>query len=116
MAAQLQDTVLTVRFGDGDLVALETKYHHSCLTKFYTRHQSWKRGPVVQRADDDGINAERVVTELVEGMKAVATEGKTIFPLAKLVRQAQEKRGSLNLPTNGNATWFKERILEEFKR
>ena len=38
MAAQLQDTVLTVRFGNGDLVALETKYHHSCLTKFYTRH------------------------------------------------------------------------------
>ena len=49
-------------------------------------------------------------------MKELATEGKTIFPLAKLVRQAQEKRGSLNLPTNVNETWFKERILEEFKR
>ena len=34
MTAQLQDTVLTVRFGDGDLVALKTKYHHSFSPNF----------------------------------------------------------------------------------
>ena len=34
MTAQLQDTVLTVRFGDGDSVALKTKYHHSFSPNF----------------------------------------------------------------------------------
>ena len=34
MATQLQDSILTVRFGDGDLVALKTKYHHSFSPNF----------------------------------------------------------------------------------
>ena len=115
MATQLQDSVLTVRFGTGDLVALETKYHLACMTKFRTRHRSWQRSQVVQRDDEQGINTERVITEIVESMKEQESEGKKIFPLAKLVRQAQEKRGNLNLSKNLNATRFKERILEEFK-
>ena len=69
MATQLQDSILTVRFGDGDLVALETKCHFPCLTKFCTRHQSWKRSKVAQRDDDQGINTERVITETVESMR-----------------------------------------------
>ena len=69
MATQLQDSVLAVRFGSGDLVALETKYHHACLTKFRTRHRSWQRSQVVQRDDEQGINTERVITETIESMK-----------------------------------------------
>ena len=115
MARQLEDTVLLVRFGDGDLIAAEAKYHKPCLTKFYTRHRSNQRAQIVHSDVEQGITAERVILEVVEDIKEKATAGKSIFPLSKLVKEVQDRRGQLGLSKNVNATRLKDRIIEEFQ-
>ena len=81
IAIIIEDPKLQARFGDGDLVALEGKYHHACLTKFYTRHRTKVRAKRKKEKIDKGINEERVILELVESISDQAKEGKTIFPL-----------------------------------
>ena len=114
IAIIIKDPKLQARFGDGDLVALEGKYHHACLTKFYTRHRTKVRAKRKKEKIDEGINEERVIWELVESISDQAKEGKTIFPLSRLVRDAQTRREELGLTTKINATRFKEQILQEF--
>ena len=114
IAIIIEDPKLQARFGDGDLVALEGKYHHACLTKFYTRHRTKVRAKRKKEKIDEGINEERVILELVESISDQAKEGKTIFPLSRLVRDAQTRREELGLTTKINATRLKERILQEF--
>ena len=61
---------------------------------------------VAERDDDQGINTERVITATVESMREQAMERKKIFPLSKFVKLAQERRGTLHLPTDMNPTRF----------
>ena len=43
MAKDLQDTALLTRIEDGDLTALEAKYHLSCLTGLRNKYRSLLR-------------------------------------------------------------------------
>jgi len=43
MAIDLQDTDLMCKIEVGDLVALKTKYHLECLTRFRDCHRSFKQ-------------------------------------------------------------------------
>ena len=38
MATEMQDTSLISRISGGDLVAIEAKYHRSCLTAYKNRY------------------------------------------------------------------------------
>ncbi len=44
MARDLQDASLLAKIEGGDLIALEAKYHLSCLVKLRNRHRSYLRG------------------------------------------------------------------------
>ncbi len=43
MATEMNDTSLLVKLADGDLVAIEAKYHFACLTKYRNRYRSHVR-------------------------------------------------------------------------
>ena len=43
MAEEMNDYELCAKIGGGDLVALEAKYHTSCLVKYRIKHHSFSR-------------------------------------------------------------------------
>ncbi len=50
MARDLQDASLLAKIEGGDLIALEAKYHLSCLVKLRNRHRSYLRLRGIQNA------------------------------------------------------------------
>ena len=47
MATEMNDTDVLVKLADGDLVAIEAKYHLACLTKYHNKYRSHVRsGPM----------------------------------------------------------------------
>lgn len=43
MATELQDSSLIARISEGDLIAIEAKYHVNCLASFRNKYRSMKR-------------------------------------------------------------------------
>ena len=52
MATELQDSSLLVRISEGGLIAIETKFHFSCLSTFKNKHES------AQRAQNTSTNSQ----------------------------------------------------------
>ena len=57
-ATELCDSKLLAKLSEGDMVAIEAKYHRNCLIKFYNRHRDQKRSSSNEAAE----------VELVEGI------------------------------------------------
>ena len=55
IAKDLEDTTLLAKIEGGDLIALESKYHFSFLTKLRNRHRSYLR--------DSGENSGALIKE-----------------------------------------------------
>ena len=73
MAVELEDWLLLGCISDGDLVAIEAKYHFDCLTSSCNRYRSL---PTQRRKDSDEIETSemiesRVFVELREHIKNV---------------------------------------------
>ena len=66
MATEMQDTSLISQISGGDFVAIEAKYHRSCLTAYKNRYQSANRDACSTRhaTTEEQILQARVFAEL----------------------------------------------------
>ena len=74
MATEMQDTSLISRISGGDLVAIELKYHRSCLTAYKNRYRSANRAAcsTSHATTEEKILQARVFAELVSHIEEVS--------------------------------------------
>ena len=86
MAKDLRDASLLAKIDGGDLIALEAKYHLSCLATLRNRHRSHVRG--VQSASEDSFEKEKMdakaLAELLTHIESSVEEGNFFFKLSEL--------------------------------
>ena len=86
MAKDLRDASLLAKIDGGDLIALEAKYHLSCLATLRNCHRSHVRG--VQSASEDSFEKEemeaRALVELLTHIESSVEEGNFFFKLSEL--------------------------------
>ncbi len=77
MARDLQDASLLAKIEGGDLIALEAKYHLSCLVKLRNRHRSYLRGiPNASSKSHEEIKMEaRAFVELLTYIENSVEDG-----------------------------------------
>lgn len=77
IAKDLNDTSLLTKIEGGDLIALESKYHLSCLAKLHNCHRSYLRE---NEENSSALNEERkmkarAVAELLSHIESSVQEG-----------------------------------------
>lgn len=79
MATELEDFDLLGHISEGDLVAMEAKYHFDCLTSFRNRYRSL----TIQK-----ITESRAFLELLEHIEKRVETGTHIFKLSEPIRKS----------------------------
>ena len=98
----------------GDLVVTEGKSHQSCDTHFYNRYKTFQRARTTKQEKEEELLNERAFLELVDWMKAEATNGAKAFPMTKLSKLYDERREQFNVTTQSHSTRLKEKLLKAF--
>jgi len=115
MAKDLQDTILLARISGGDLTAIDTKYHLSCLTSLRNRHRSFLRES--QSNIDDGEqskNEVRASMELVTHIENFIENGIFCFTFCSLHQMYEGHLQILGIGKEINKIRFKECVLRYF--
>ena len=111
-AVSLGEDRIVAQLAEGDLVAIEAKYHRNCYTKFNRRHfemlMSTKQGQVTQ---DIEIIVEN---ELLQFVSEEIAGGCRMFALQDLTDMMTEKLRLHEIHKTVNCTRLKERVLEHF--
>ena len=116
IAIQLQDKTLLAKLSSGDMVALEAKYHATCLVSLYNRATAQK--PQVSGDDHDskchGIAFAELIAYIEE--KKSLDENVCIFKLADLSKMYVKRLEQFGvfLPSRLRSTTLKDRILGQF--
>ena len=117
-ARRLSDERLLAKLSEGDLVAIEARYHKTCLIALYNRLRvACSKSP----ADfEDDILYGVVVTEVVEYIRECITSSEDITPVFKLKelkslvsRRLAEYNASQDSIDRIHSTRLKEDILKE---
>ena len=115
MANDMQDNALLTKISGGDLVAIEAKYHFSCLSEYRNRHRSYLR----KKSKEVDIDYERVkAREFVEVVSYVeaAIEGELyMFKVKELRCLYQKQLKEFSYDVEINKSKFKESILNYFE-
>ena len=73
------------RISGGDMIAIEAKYHLSCLTKLRNRHRSFQRKLKRQTMkNDDNVAEYHAFEELLQFMEDSVMEGVFLFKIMDL--------------------------------
>ncbi|KAL0198142.1 hypothetical protein M9458_006682, partial [Cirrhinus mrigala] len=118
-ARNLNDGKLLALLSGGDVVALELKYHWSCLTDLYHRERAHikaeKQEKIQSSQEKEAFHLvfSELLTYVIEAKKT-NSDGPSVFRLAELVNLYRErlKQFGTDLP-DVNATRLKERLLAE---
>lgn len=113
MATMMQDTKLLAKMSGGDLVALEAKYHLTCLTKYRNSYRSYNRRSTQTTSEQDRVNA-RAFVELVSHIENAVEDGQHIFKLSDLHLLYQQRLGELGHNITVNRTRLKVKLLDYF--
>ena len=84
MAEDLQDTALIAKLSDGDLIAIEAKYHNKCRIAYRNRHRSFMQ---LQQSRDNTEEKQllaRAFAELVCYIENSVENDECILKLAQL--------------------------------
>jgi len=86
MAKDLQDASLLAKIEGGDLIALEAKYHLSCLVKLRNRHRSYLRGiqNASSKSHEERKMEARAFVELLTYIENSVEDGEFFFKLSEL--------------------------------
>ena len=85
MATDLQDFEIMARICGGEMIAIEAKYHLSCLTKLRNRHRSFQRKFKRQTVKKDGNVAEyHAFEEILQLIEDSVMEGVFVFKIKDL--------------------------------
>ena len=94
---------------EGDLVAIEAKYHRNCYTSFNRRYAEIRKEVVAH--EDLEATAEN---ELFQFIKEEIVEGHEIFVLQDLTDMMTERLEQHGIKKTVNRTFLKNRVLEYF--
>ena len=88
MATELQDFQLLSRISGGDLIAIEAKYHFTCLTSIRNRYRSfspvYRKSQIGENDDDERMSESRAFAELVDYVTKSVESGTQMFKLSEL--------------------------------
>ena len=103
------------RIEDGDLTALEAKYHLTCLTSLRNRYRSLlrQRQSSHSNLEESQIDA-RVFVELFTHVENAVADGSFCFKFSSLRQMYENRLGNLGISKEVNKVRFKERVLEYF--
>lgn len=108
-AVALGEDRIVALLAEGDLVAIEAKYHRNCYTGFNRRFDA------ICKQDTATENLEITTeNELLQFIKEEVTGGRRIFPLQDLTDMMTERLEQHGIQKTVNRTRLKERILEHF--
>ena len=115
-ALLLSDEKLLAKLSEGDLVAIEAKYHKSCLASLYNRVRNATKNDL-GKGDEDEIISGVVLAEVIGYIHEIyqTEEGIPVFKLSDLVtlyrNRLKEYGGSNSLIESVHSTRLKENIL-----
>ncbi len=115
MATEMNDTDLLVKMADGDLVAIEAKYHFACLTKYRNRYRSH-----VRRGSSPANEALKrakatAFAKTVSYIASALEDGTYIFRVAEVHKLYQSYLEILGADITVNRTRLKTDLLEHFQ-
>ena len=85
MITEINDTVLMTRIVGSDLMAMEAKYHLTCLTKLRNRHRRFTRESVqVPENIDEKMNESRAFVEPTSYIERSVESGTFLFKLCDI--------------------------------
>lgn len=115
IATELQDLDLLAKIAEGDMIAIEAKYHLKCMVSLRNRYRSHLRKSA---AFDSNVSEEiveaRAFAELISYMETASERGGNIFKLSDLHNLYVKRLHDLNIDKTVNKTRLKQRILSQF--
>ena len=78
MAKDLQDTAMIAKLYNGDLVAIEAKYHFNCLSAYKSQHRSFIRSQNSNYNEEKKRQLTRAFAELVAFIESSVENGNYI--------------------------------------
>ena len=115
MATAKVDARLLARM-EGDLIAIEAKYHNRCLTEYKNKYKSlekMKDGSTVESSSEKIIESQ-VFAELVAYIETYVEERNFILKLSELHGLYEGRLKSLGVTKTINKTRLKEKLLIQF--
>ncbi len=114
-ALEVEDTALLAKLVPGDMISLEAKYHHRCLTSLYNRARTSKIAATKKDSDDNlhGI----AFAELTTFMEEFRKEGVApVFKLSNLADMYKNRLGQLGAFTSSrvHSSRLKIRLMSRF--
>ena len=115
MATEMCDTALLTKLAEGDLVAIEAKYHFNCLSRYRNQYRGYLRAKAdssrsLQLADKKA--KARAFAELISYIETALEEDTHIFKLSELHTVYLERLQNFGLSLSVNKTRLKDDIIE----
>ena len=116
MAVDLQDTAVLAATEGGDLIALDAKYHLTCLAGLRNRHRSFIRQNQSSHSSqtEERKMQARVFVELITYVENAVEDGQFCFKISSLRQLYESRLRNLGNSKEVNKTYFKEQLLEYF--
>ena len=114
MATEMLDTEILAKISGGDLVAIEAKYHVSCLVKYRNKYRSFLRQQHSPKNWSREQHKARAFTELVTFIEASLEEESNLFKLSELHQLYQQHLNDLGEDITSNKTRLKDMLLQHF--
>ena len=118
MALELKDFELLGRMSEGDLIAIEAKYHLKCLISVKNRHRSLcaqKAQDLSDTCDDEKMDKSIAFVELIEYIEQSIEKGSHMFKLSELASLYTQRLVDIGINQTINKTRLKNTLLEYFK-
>ena len=117
MATDLQDVEIMAKISGGEMIAIEAKYHLSCLTKLRNRHRSFQRKLKRQTMKkDDNVAEYHAFEEFLQFIEdSVIMEGVFLFKIKDLHLLYTKRLTDPGIEKCVNKTVLKQSILDHFK-
>ena len=115
MANDMQDNDLLTKVSGGDLVAIDAKYHFSCLSEYRNRHRSYLRKESKEVDTDYERVKARAFVEVVSYVEGAIEDELYMFKVKELRCLYQKRLKELGYDVEINKSKFKESILNYFQ-
>ncbi len=118
MASEMNDTDMLVKLADGDLVAIEAKYHLSCLTKYRNQYRGYVQSCITScssASEDQKRGKCMAFANTVSYIENCLKNRTFIFKLSEVHKVYNENLCDLGLESSVNKTRLKIELLEHFQ-
>ena len=113
IVTELNDTQLLSRIVGGDLIAMEAKYHLTCMVKLRNRYRSLTRKLIqISEHTDAKMNKSRTFEELTRYIAESVKSGTLLFKLSEIHSLYVKRLEELTIKKLVNKTRLKDHLLE----